>query len=94
MLRLLSKSEDLDQRSAKSEVALRFVAVIIPATLTAHFLNRWLSVAWAAAISTFLWVWIIYWIPGRAEFNVRRWSLIVMASTFAVLLLTKLFGWF
>lgn len=55
------------------DIGGRFVAILIPATITANLVGKTFPLALAWAASTFAWVMVIYWIPSRLEKPLLSW---------------------
>jgi hypothetical protein len=78
-----SMSETDSEPADKSHMAIRLVVLLVPVPLTARLLTLWLPTSIATAGSLFIWMMLIYWLPWKANMSLRKWLLIVCASSIA-----------
>ena len=94
---IFSKSEFLgssQRHSTREPIGFRMLVLIIPISTTATVLSLWLSSAVACALSTFVWMIFVYWIPVRLKVSMIEWVLFACVVSATVFGLTRLFGWF
>jgi hypothetical protein len=63
-------------------------AVLVPVYATAHLLRFWLSKPLAQAISIFVWLFAVYWIPPKPKMRPWVWLIVAVSIASAVLFLT------
>ena len=88
-------SESGHEADGQSHMGIRLVVLLVPVPLTARLLASWLPLSIAAAVSLFVWMMVIYWLPWKASMSLRKWLLIVLLSTMAAFLVGQVVpGWY
>ena len=69
------------------QLAGLMMALLIPVSATARLLSFWVPKPSAQAISVFVWMFAVYWIPPKPKMKPWVWLIIVVLVSGGVLLL-------
>ena len=69
---------------------VRVISAYVPAVVSAHIAANWLPKPWAWALSTFVCLLLMYWLPPKSRMRIGRWLLVVASVSVLIWLLVKL----
>ena len=72
-------------------MSVRLVILFIPIIATGSFLRLWLPKSMASALSVFIWMLLVYWIPSRPNISLGWWLVVTSVAAGAVFLLIQVF---
>ncbi len=81
------KTEVTRNEPNNKQLAVLGAAVLIPVVATANLFSLWLTKPSAAAVSTGVWLFGIFWVPPRPRMKLWLWVIIVALCSVAAYLL-------
>ena len=68
---------------------VRVISSYVPAVVLAHITANWLPKPWAWAMSTFVCLLLMYWLPPKSRMKFDRWLLVVAFVSLLIWLLVR-----